>query len=265
MKTRKLYFFMLIPLCILLTLACSLGGLSGTEEDAQPIQASIPTEAPDNPPLPSASPPTTAPQPSAVVPQSVPSAGLTGRYTYERLLPDGTIQNGSLRISEFGEGYEFEWNNSAGVALMSGNSVAVAAGDKCGVVLYEIKRNNTMDGIWMDGGGIQGTEELEPNASGSSENISGSYVIDGYNPDSSRYGGTAGLTPLGSIYSMHWETGGGASNYYGIAIPQGKQLAVSYGGDHCTVYFVQIQPDGSLNSIIGFNDGRVGRETAVRK
>ena len=258
---------MFLTVGVIVSLACSLGGLTGSDE----APTTQPTIAADQsvPTIPAAA---SDEQPSAALPPAVepdapdgPPVRLEGSYFYNRTGSDGASKNGSLSVSEFGAGFAFDWDDNVGLALKSGPSLAVAAGEDCGVVFYDILPDKSLASMWMDGRGVPGTEFLKPTTSIQGKDLSGAYDIEGYNPDDSVYGGTVTIDQLGSIYSVYWATGSGANaaDYYGIGIARNARLAVAYGGDHCVVYYYHIKPDGSLDGIIGYQDGSSGTETAA--
>ena len=271
MKLKRQHCIAALTTCLLLSLACSLGGLTGSDE-APAAQPTIPAAGgqtvPTKPgPAPDAKPTTAPPAAAEDDGPAGPPPPLEDSYFYNRSGPDGASKNGSLTVSEFGIGYQFKWDDNIGLALKSGPALAVAAGEECGVVFYDILPDKSLASMWMDWGGVPGTEFLKPTTLIQGKDLSGEYAIEGYNPDGSAYGGAVTINPLGSIYSVYWATGSGsnAADYYGIGIARDARLAVAYGGDHCLVYLYHIQPDGSLDGTIGNQDGRIGAENAAHK
>jgi hypothetical protein len=257
MKSERIRLFVSLTLCALLSLACSLGGLPGSAEvpTTQPT-VDLDQSAPANP----------SPEPIAQLTaiESGAPTYLEGTYFFNRIDPDGTTKNGSLDIGTWEAGYVLSWSDNIGLALKSESTLAVGAGEDCGVVVYEILPDKSMTGVWMGWGGDQGLESLEPTTAMLGNDLSGVYAAEGYNPDGSAYGGTLTIDPLGSIYSLFWETGSGANtaDFTGIGLAQDNRLAAAYGEDHCIVYLYQLQPDGGLEGIIGYPDGSTGSETA---
>jgi hypothetical protein len=236
--------------CVLLTQACSPGGLNAPAE----VPAAQPTIDPHQPVLTNPAPPDSAPD------------GLEGRYSFVRTGPVGTLKNNALTVSEYGSGFFFEWSDNVGLGIKHESSLAVAAGDSCGVAFYSVQPGNTMAGLWMGWNGELGTEFLVPNSAVEEGDLTGTYAIEGYNPDGSVYGGTATFAPLGSIYSVYWETGSGDSalDFAGIGFVRDERLAVAYGEDYCQVYHYRILPDDSLDGIIGYPDGGIGSEQVTK-
>lgn len=75
------------------------------------------------------------------------------------------------------------------------------------------------------------------------EGLSGSYAVEGMNPDGSKYTGTVSLVENGGSVSMTWTVG--SSSYAGAGLVDGKVITVQW-GDPNPVYYV-ITPSGELH------------------
>ena len=76
------------------------------------------------------------------------------------------------------------------------------------------------------------------------QKVGGAYTVEGTNPDSSKYSGTAQITPSGSTCRITWDTG---SPSKGICMLANKAFAAYYrlgNKDGLVVY--ELQPDGVL-------------------
>jgi hypothetical protein len=76
------------------------------------------------------------------------------------------------------------------------------------------------------------------------QKVGGAYTVEGTNPDSSKYSGTAQITPSGSTCRITWDTG---SPSKGICMLANKAFAAYYrlgNKDGLVVY--EVQPDGVL-------------------
>ncbi len=81
------------------------------------------------------------------------------------------------------------------------------------------------------------------------QKVGGAYTVEGTNPDSSKYSGTAQITPSGSTCRITWDTG---SPSKGICMLANKAFAAYYrlgNKDGLVVY--EVQPDGVLKGAIG--------------
>ncbi|MCO6383723.1 hypothetical protein [Oceanicola sp. 502str15] len=75
------------------------------------------------------------------------------------------------------------------------------------------------------------------------EGLTGSYTVEGKNPDGSSYFGTAELVENGTAVSLTWTVAG--SSFAGAGIVDGKLITVQW-GDPNPVYYV-ITPSGALH------------------
>src|SRR5215831_12086277 len=77
-------------------------------------------------------------------------SGLEGEYDGSGKNPDGKQYKVKITVEPAGNLYHFVWsNNTDGVGIKRRNNVAVGiGGSRCGFVMYQIKSDGTLDGIW---------------------------------------------------------------------------------------------------------------------
>lgn len=75
---------------------------------------------------------------------------LVGEYDATGKNPNGATYKVKLTVEPAGNIFRFVWsNNTDGVGIRRGDDVAVGVGgSRCGFVVYEIKPDGTLDGIW---------------------------------------------------------------------------------------------------------------------
>ena len=182
----------------------------------------------------------------------------------------GGNYSGDLTVAKRGEVYQFSWNSggklSDGVGVQAGGSVGVAftAGDDgtgCGVVLYQIEPNGTLNGKAGYWGVDQAESETATRTSGS--DLEGSYDIKGSSPDGKSYNGKLDVKKQGAGYDFTWNTG---NTLKGFGIRGANMVAVGIGGSKCGFVGYDIQGDGSLQGKWGSAGSTdVGTETAKKK
>lgn len=195
--------------------------------------------------------PPPAAAPSSPAPVASTSTEISGDYAINGSNPDGTNYSGNLNITKRDEVYQFSWTSGGreydGVGVRTDNTVAVAFtegadGKGCGVVLYKIGTDGSLDGrsgYW----GVNSSEtERATRKSGS--DLVGSYEVSGKNPEGQEYKGTLAVNKQGAGYDFQWDLGRALK---GFGIKRGDKVAVGFGGAHCGFVSYEIQPDGSLN------------------
>lgn len=75
------------------------------------------------------------------------------------------------------------------------------------------------------------------------QDLSGTYIAQGRNPDGSPYGATVQMTHSGDLVSMAWRSGD--RGYTGTGVIDGRVITVNWGAD--TPIFYVVMPDGSLH------------------
>jgi len=89
-------------------------------------------------------------------------SGLAGEYDGTGKNPNGTSYKVKISVEPAGSLYRFVWsNNTDGLGIKRGNNVAVGiGGSRCGFVMYEVKSDGSLDGVWGGGGSDKtGTEK----------------------------------------------------------------------------------------------------------
>jgi hypothetical protein len=260
-STRRVAVLVLAGLLVT-TLAC--GGLPGqasisneegeaAPELVEPVTEEIveePTaEAPEK------STPETAPPTATTAP---PVAFAAGSYAVRGTNPDGSVYEGTLRITEGGKLYEFVWeagNVFVGEGIQRGDRVAVAyPSDSCQVALYDIGPDGTLTGDWVGQEDTFGTETATPTSS--TGTVEGTYAYQGAAADGHTYEGTMTIAASGDLYTVaQEETGSEGSPLTSIGIRLGQAFAMSYGPGvpegTCGIVLYTVQPDGSLDGVWG--------------
>ncbi len=112
------------------------------------------------------SPPLAAPFPTRA---SGDRAGLSGLYHVTGTNPDGRPYQGTLTIESRGEVYTLLWEIGStsieGVGLLKGDTLS--AGWECGVVVYSVLEDGSLEGVWaLCGESRVGTERAVPQKPG---------------------------------------------------------------------------------------------------
>lgn len=187
--------------------------------------------------------------------------------------PDGGGKyKAELTVTPHDDVYQFSWvsgkNSYDGVGVLTDNRVAVAytdgdSGKGCGVVLYKINSDGSLDGkkgYW----GVNTMEtETAVRTKGSGDSLDGVYAINGKNPQGENYRGTLTVNESGEGYTFDWEAG---NNFSGFGIRAGSFVAVGFGGKQCAFVGYDVQPDGTLDGKWGSQGStKFGTETAKPK
>lgn len=176
---------------------------------------------------------------------------------------------GALEVIKRGDVYQFKWNAGRtydGVGVQTDNAVAVSYtegsdGTGCGVVLYKIGADGSLDGKAGYWGKNDDESEKATRTSGSS--LEGDYSVAGKNTAGNDYKGTLSIKAEGSGYALTWNTG---STLNGFGIKQGDKLAVGLGGKQCGFVAYDVAGDGTMNGRWGsVGSTSVGTETAKKK
>jgi len=182
----------------------------------------------------------------------------------------GGNYGGDLTVTKRDEVYQFSWKSGDktydGVGVQAGNSVGVsftegADGTGCGVVLYQIESNGTLNGKAGYWGVNQAESETATRTSGT--DLEGGYDIKGSTPDGKSYEGKLSVKKQGAGYAFQWNTG---NTLNGFGIRGANMVAVGIGGSKCGFVGYDIQADGSLQGKWGSAGSTdVGTETAKKK
>lgn len=192
---------------------------------------------------------------------------ISGDYTVTGHSGSGTDYEGELRIQKQGKVYQFHWwagNQFEGIGIVNGGYVAVSYSDDpsaiedCGVVIYRILANGTLDGLW----GFYGEDEMgtERAVHARGTGLTGSYNVTGTNLTGSSYKALLTITEKGAGYELQWR------NEKGFGVRRGNTLSVAYGGEQCSWVAYEIKPNGELDGLWGpYGAENAGRERAVPK
>ena len=211
-----------------------------------------------------------ASQPASTNP-STSSKDISGNYTVSgQNEGGGGNYGGDLTVTKRDEVYQFSWKSGDktydGVGVQAGKSVGVSFtegsdGKGCGVVLYQIKPDGSLDGK----AGYWGVNEAETETATrtAGTDLEGSYDIKGANPGGQSYQGKLNVKKQGAGYRFEWNA---VSTFDGFGIRGADMVAVGIGGDQCGFVGYDVLADGTLQGKWGSaGSTSVGTETAKKK
>ncbi len=213
---------------------------------------------------------TTAPPPAKSTPEAA-KKDISGTYDATGTNPGGGgMYKAALKVTPHDDVYQFTWESGGksydGVGVQTGNSVGVAFtegdnGKGCGVVLYSIGSDGSLDGktgYW----GVN-TMEREKATRTSGSDLAGKYDISGTNPGGEKYAGSLEVSKQGDGYVFKWNAG---SEFQGFGIQTGDKATVGFGGKQCAFVAYEVKPDGTLEGKWGGpGSNSFGTETAKKK
>lgn len=257
MKSRNHFIslFLSISIIFILILGCKFDfGSSGTTLDSN-SNTSTPTPS-------STTSPTT---------ETIPTKDIAGNYEASGTNINGQGNyKGNLLITKRGEVYQFSWDVGGskydGVGVQSDNSVAVSYtsgtdGKGCGVVLYKINSDGSLDGkagYW----GNNNSENEKGIRTGGSD-LAGDYDITGTDTTGKEYKTKLNISPSGPGFIFKWS---GSNSLEGVGIRNGNYVTAGFGGKQCSFVAYEIKPDGSLEGKWGgMGTVTFGSEKAVKK
>lgn len=134
-----------------------------------------------------------------------------------------------------------------GVGVMTDSTIAVSYtegsnGKGCGVVLYKINSDGSLDGKSGYWGVNSAESEKATRTSGT--DLDGKYDITGKNPEGKEYKGTLEVKKSGAGYSFVCNAG---SSFEGLGVKSGDKVAVGFGGKQCAFVSYEAKPDGTLD------------------
>lgn len=196
---------------------------------------------------------------------------IAGNYDATGSNPNGgSPYKASLVVTPRDDVYQFSWDSGGnkydGVGVVTDSTVAVSYtdgpnGKGCGVVLYKIGADGSLDGRSGYWGVNSAESEKATRKSGS--DLDGTYDITGTNVEGKDYKGTLEIKKDGEGYGFKWNAGGSLS---GFGIKQGDKAIVGFGGKQCAFVAYDIKPDGSLDGKWGGQgNNSFGTETAKKK
>lgn len=215
---------------------------------------------------------TSTPSPSSTTaPTTAPATDIAGNYEANGTNINGQGNyKGNLVITKRGEVYQFSWDVGGskydGVGVQTDNSVAVSYtsgtdGKGCGVVLYKINSDGSLDGK----AGYWGNDnsEIEKGIRINGDELVGDYDVTGTSPDGKEYKTKLNISPSGPGFIFRWI---GSNTLEGLGIRHGNYVTAGFGGKQCSFVAYEIKPDGSLEGKWG-GVGTVtfGTEKALKK
>lgn len=166
--------------------------------------------------------------------------------------------------------YQFSWDSKGvkydGVGVQTENKVAVSFtdgedGKGCGVVLYKINSDGSLDG--KTGYWGTNTKETEKATRTGGSDLAGDYDVEGKNTDGDSYKSKLSVKQSGEGYTFDWS---GATPLKGFGIKQGDTVSVGFGGAKCSFVAYEVKSDGTLEGKWGgANSTSFGTETAKKK
>lgn len=196
---------------------------------------------------------------------------IAGEYDATGTNPDGGAPyKASLVVTPRDDVFQFSWASGSskydGVGVMTDNSVAVSYtsgsdGKGCGVVLYKIGADGTLDGISGYWGNNNAEKEKAVRDRGT--DLEGRYEISGTNTGGKPYKGELNVKKDGEGYAFEWNAG---SILSGFGIKTGDKVAVGFGGKQCSFVSYEVKPDGTLDGKWGGQSAKsFGTEIAKKK
>ena len=177
---------------------------------------------------------------------------------------------GSLTVAAQGDVYGFRWATTKGTRVGTGvqfgsttaaSYASTGGGKGCGVVLYKIASDGSLDGRIVRWGEDKFSTEKATRIEGTG--MVGKYSVSGKSTDGVEYSGTLSVAKDGSGYDFEWNTG---KPLVGFGIWKGSVAAVSFGGRQCSFALYDITSNGSLDGDWGGQAAvTFGKETAKRQ
>lgn len=200
-----------------------------------------------------------------------PPTDIAGSYEITGTNENGAGQyKGTLAVTNRGDVYQFSWNTAGkkydGVGVRTDNAIGVAFaegddGKGCGVVLYKIGADGTLDGkagYWGNN-----TSETETAKRTSGTDLDGQYDVSGKNIAGNAYTGKLAIKPVGAGYTFAWSAG---VTLDGFGVKQGDKVAAGIGGAKCGFVAYEVGSDGTLTGKWGgYGSRSVGIEVAKKR
>jgi hypothetical protein len=204
-------------------------------------------------------------------PASSASTDISGAYEITGMNENGAgAYRGTLAVTNRGDVYQFSWDTAGkkydGVGVRTADTVGVAfasgdSGEGCGVVLYKIGADGTLDGKAGYWGNNSSETETAKRTKGS--DLEGEYDVDGTNTAGEPYKGKLTIKKSGAGYTFLWNAG---AAFEGFGVRQGDTVTAGIGGAKCGFVSYEIRSGGTLEGQWGgYGSKSVGTETAKRK
>lgn len=178
--------------------------------------------------------------------------------------------SGLLTIAPQGDLYSFRWattrGSRSGVGVQIGDATAATyaatgGGDGCGVVLYKIASDGSLDGRIARWGEEKFATEKATRVEGTG--FVGKYTVVGLTAAGEQYTGTLNIKKDGAGYDLEWRTGDKTVVAFGIW--KGSLAAASFGGRQCSFALYDVHSNGNLEGNWGGQKAvTFGRESAKR-
>jgi hypothetical protein len=257
MKKTGSFVTFLIVACVLFTVGFACGNSDSSKTT-------------DNKSTSSSSPAASATATPASTPKAAPK-DISGNYSATGKNSDGGGDYvADVVVTNRDDVYQFSWDSKGnkydGVGVQVDEKVAVAYttgtnGKGCGVVLYKINSDGSLDGKAGYWGVNQKQTEKAKRTSGA--DLEGEYDVEGKNPDGGDYKGKLTVKKAGEGYNFSWS---GGSSIEGFGVKQGDTVSVGFGGSQCGFVAYEIKSDGSLDGKWGTSGStEFGTETAKKK
>ena len=204
-------------------------------------------------------------------PSQAAASDINGDYIVAGTNPNASKYEGSLNITRRDQVYQFSWTSGErkydGVGVRTDNTVAVAFtegsdGKGCGVVLYKVGADGSLDGrsgYW----GVN-SSETEKGVRTSGSDLAGIYDVTGTNPGGKDYKGKLAVNKHGRGYRFDWDVGGRTLSGYGVQ--SGDMASAGFGGPQCGFVSYEIMQDGTLSGQWGGSgSSEFGTEVARKR
>jgi len=208
-----------------------------------------------------------------------------GTYGVQGTNPDNTPYTSTMVVAAFGDGYQVTQTFSDGTVIRGiGNDmgsylvVAFQSNKVPNISIYRVTQSTTLEGFWQDYDNEKEGSEILSAAAGSNFPIpspinvgvrisySGTYSVQGTNPDSTPYAGTMVVETFGDGYRVT-QTYSDGTVWRGVGNDIADYFAVAYLTNNGPS--VQIYQRDSSGTLLGYwqnyNNLREGKETAVRR
>jgi len=209
----------------------------------------------------------------------------SGTYNVRGTNPDGTTYAGTMIISAYGDGYRVTQTYSDGTVFRGiGNdmgiylTVAYLSGNLPSISIYKVTQPNMLEGFWQDYDNQKegsetavvlagGSFPVSPSVTGSARfDYSGTYSVQGTNPDGTSYTGTMLVATFGDGYRVT-QTYSDGTVWRGVGNDIANYFVVAYQtNDGPSVQIYQRDRSGTLAGYWqNYSNLREGTETAVRR
>ena len=184
--------------------------------------------------------------------------------------------NGVLTVAPQGDAYGFRWTLNRGTRIGNGVQIGNAAaasfaatggGKGCGVVLYKIASDGTMEGKIVKWGEDKYGKIIAHRTEGNG--FVGKYSVVGNTPDGTGYAGHMTIKKDGLGYDLEWVQDyefTPTQTFVAFGTWQGSVAAASFGGYQCSFALYDIKSNGNMEGNWGGQKSvTFGTESAKRQ